>query len=155
VEGESLYPPAAVAGGFAHPEVRQLPCVSGQRVLRFRPTGRNGNASVRVTVALPAPASALKLGWSDERDGRAEVRVRIGGHPITIEWIGSAGRPCREGLIQLPVATELELESDGGALDYLEPLEAAAEPPPPAPPSQGSNAPEPPLTSPERKSVDN
>jgi hypothetical protein len=134
VEGESLYPPEHLQGGFAHPEVRQLPCVSGQRVLRFRPAGRD---PVFVTLSVPktrADAGSILLGWSDDASGPVEVEVRISGQPRPIDWGESTGKrrapgvgsPCRLGRFSLPAGLTgpvipLELGATGGSLDYIEP----------------------------------
>jgi len=129
IEGESLYPPAALTDGWAHPEVRALPCVSRQRVLRLRSASER---PLQVALRLPplqaiaAGASGLYLGWVTDGAAAPELRARLDGATRAVRSIRSAGGPC--WIIELsapdphaltrPLLLELVADRDG-ALDYI------------------------------------
>jgi hypothetical protein len=136
VEGESLYPPQEVRDGFAHPEVRLAPCVSGRGVLKFRPTS---GRPVRITLTLPpfpspSPPSMqraprLAVGWAD--DGAPDApKLWVRGSQLRTAWLERASGPCSRALsADLPidlsagplgVPLELTLVASAGSLDYVE-----------------------------------
>ena len=128
LEGESLYPPQEVTDGFAHPEVRLEPCVSGQRVLKLRPTG---GRPVRITLALPALPSSMKptrrlvVGWAD--DGFPEApQLWVNGSQQPFAWLEPASGTCPRTLAAdllagpIGVPLSLTLVASAGSLDYVE-----------------------------------
>ncbi|MFO7181717.1 MAG: hypothetical protein DIU78_023655, partial [Pseudomonadota bacterium] len=125
VEGEGLWPPLAIAGGFAHPDFSPHPCVSRRRGLRFRPT----EGPTRATVVLPTsptagPPTSVVLGWVADQLPRVALRVpgsKTG--EIPVQWAESPRGPCWrslpvEGLP--PDAKRLEIRAHAGILDYIE-----------------------------------
>jgi hypothetical protein len=134
LEGENLYPPRAVNGGFAHPEVRLEPCVSGRGVLKLRPASAG---PVRVSLTLPSfapstpsssspPVRRLLVGWADN-GYPIDLQVWVGGIRRPLTWLAPLSGPCRTALVaDLPAGPpglpfELQLEASAGSLDYVEP----------------------------------
>ena len=148
IEGESLYPPVRVSGGFAYPEVRLDPCSSRGRALKFRAAARtsspkSGHPSgpIRVTLRLPSfpqRFTDLEVGWLSSGGKAPTVAVRTASQSLTLDWregasevpLDPAASPCWSA--RLPGAirpggtlTEVTFEASAGALDYLELLEPA------------------------------
>ncbi len=125
IEGEGLWPPLAVGGGFAHPAPAPPPCGSRPRGLRFRPT----SGPVETTVALPAsprtgPPTFVVLGWVSAVPPRVTARFPGSkGQEIRVSWASPASGPCWRSLPVGPLppgARRLVIGAHSGMLDYIE-----------------------------------
>lgn len=119
VEFESLWPPQAVAGGWAHPDFSPDPCVSKGRGLHLKPTGRFAQLIIpRASVDWPA---TLIVGVSSREPPELKLSSRNDAEPLVFR---PAGGLCWRSL---PVGSPdesatLELIADRPVLlDYIEP----------------------------------
>jgi len=126
-EAEAEWPPLAVNNGWAQPDF--VPCASGGRGLRLRPSSPTASAALEFELPLPADRTphTLRLGWISPPGPPTKLRLILGKDLILDKDVILSKEEERCGVVEWgsvwlgggPVRARLET-SRGGVLDYVE-----------------------------------
>ncbi|HYO92887.1 MAG TPA: hypothetical protein VER33_00170 [Polyangiaceae bacterium] len=137
IEGESLWPPLGLTGGWVHPQFNGAGCVSGGRTLRVR--ADHGSVEARLAVPSLTGAQRVLLGWVGRAGSPVWVRWSRSQAWLPVRWDPSsspcersqavgpmrsepseAARPTEVELGDPTASQQLEVRATSGELDYVE-----------------------------------